>query len=364
MVKVNKLTLSVVLIIAILAVVTLLSGCTNSNSSTGPTATTGPSVTPVPATIRLGYLANSGHVLTFVAKEEGYFAKYGLDVQLSLFPNSAAGYDALTAGKLDVITMGATAPAVYIAKGYNLTEFGGLMGEGTSAVTLPQNAEKYTDLKNWKGAKIATVRMSSGDVVYRTALKEAGLNASTDVTIDQLSTPAAVIEAVKGGKDDIGIIWLPYQYVAEDQGLTIVSFGDQYYPGHPCCRFTVVNTTLVQNKDVYVRLEKALIESYHFVKTNQSETVADVKKYADFNDSVIYDSIYKGHFTYSPDPNKKTIEKWWNDMKDIGYINSTENISNHVDTQVYKQALDEIIRENPNDSIYQELLSEYHMNDM
>jgi NitT/TauT family transport system substrate-binding protein len=128
--------------------------------------------------------------------------------------------------------------------------------------------------------------MSSGDVVYRTALKEAGLNASADVTIDQLSTPTAVIDAVKSGKDDVGIIWLPYQYVAEDQGLTIVSFGDQYYPGHPCCRFTVVNTTLAQNKDVYVRLEKALIESYHFVKTNPNETVKDVKKYAEFDDDV------------------------------------------------------------------------------
>jgi NitT/TauT family transport system substrate-binding protein len=298
-----------------------------------------------------------------VAKEEGLFANNGLDVQLSQFPNSADGYTALLAGKLDVIAMGSTAPAVYISKGSNLTEFGGLMGEGTASVTLPRNADKYKNISGWKGTTIATVRMSTGDVVYRSAMLDAGLNLSTDVTIQELKTPQDVMDAVKSGKADIGIVWLPYQQVAGTQGLAVINYGDEFYAGHPCCRFTVTNTTLENDRSTYVRFEKALIEAYHFVKTNPNQTVADVKKYAQFNDSVIYDSIYSGHFMYSPDPNKKAIEEWWADMNKVGYINSTVNIDDHIDTSVYKQALDEVIKESPNDSIYQELVAEYQKND-
>lgn len=360
--RINKLTISVVLIILITAIVTLLSGCVNSSSG-GPTAIATATPAPITKTISLGYLPNSGHALTFVAKEEGLFANNGLNVQLSQFPNSADGYTALLAGKLDVIAMGSTAPAVYISKGSNLTEFGGLMGEGTASVTLPRNADKYKNISGWKGTTIATVRMSTGDVVYRSAMLDAGLNLSTDVTIQELKTPQDVMDAVKSGKADIGIVWLPYQQVAGTQGLAVINYGDEFYAGHPCCRFTVTNTTLENDRSTYVRFEKALIEAYHFVKTNPNQTVADVKKYAQFNDSVIYDSIYSGHFMYSPDPNKKAIEEWWADMNKVGYINSTVNIDDHIDTSVYKQALDEVIKESPNDSIYQELVAEYQKND-
>lgn len=314
-------------------------------------------------TIRLGYLPTTGHVLTFVAKEKGFFAEQGLDVQLSQFPNSADGYNALTAGKLDVIAMGSTAPAVYIAKGTDLTYIGGLMGEGAAAISLPGRANEFKDIKDFKGKTIATVRMSTGDVVFRSALHDAGLNWSKDVTIQELKSPSIVLDAVKTGKVDIGIVWLPYQQVAETQGLKIVQYGDSFYPNHPCCRFVVKSSTLVDDKDTYVKFEKALIEAYHYIKTNPQESVDAASKYVDFKKNVIYDSIFSEHFNYSPDPNKKAIEQWWKMVNTIGYVSSSEDIDKHIDPTLYKQALDELIKANPNDEIYKDLLANYKKND-
>lgn len=313
--------------------------------------------------VRLGYLPTSGHALTFVAKEQGFFQEQGLDVQLSQFPNSADGYNALTAGKLDVIAMGSTAPAVYIAKGTDLTYIGGLMGEGAAAIAKPERADEFKDIKNFKGKTIATVRMSTGDVVFRNALHDAGLNWSTDVTIQELKTPSIVLDAVKTGKVDVGIVWLPYQQVAETQGLKIVQYSDSYYPGHPCCRFVVTTEALNKDRDTYVRFEKALIKAYDYIKTHPDESVADVRKYADFDKTVIADSIFSDHFNYSPDPNKKAIEQWWKMLNTIGYISSNENIDKHIDTSVYEQALDELIKENPNNENYKELREFYNEND-
>jgi len=218
--------------------------------------------------IRLGYLPTSGHALVFVAKEQGFFAEQGLDVQLFQFPNSADGYNALTAGKLDIIAMGSTAPAVYIAKGTDLKYIGGLMGEGAAVIAKPERADELSNIKNFMGKTIATVRMSTGDVVFRNALHDAGINWSTDVTIQELKSPSIVLDAVKTGKVDAGIVWLPYQQVAEAQGLKIVQYSDSYYPGHPCCRFVVTTDTLKQDKDTYIKFEKALIKAYDYIKTN------------------------------------------------------------------------------------------------
>ena len=313
--------------------------------------------------VRLGYLPTSGHALTFVAKEQGFFAEQGLDVQLSQFPNSADGYNALTAGKLDIIAMGSTAPAVYIAKGIDLKYIGGLMGEGAAVIAKPERADELSDIKNFIGKTIATVRMSTGDVVFRSALHDAGINWSTDVTIQELKSPSIVLDAVKTGKVDAGIVWLPYQQVAEAQGLKIVQYSDSYYPGHPCCRFVATSDKLGQDRETYVKFEKALIKAYDYIKTNPDESVADVQKYVDFDKTVISDSIFSEHFNYSPDPNKKAIEQWWNLLNTIGYINSDESIEQHVDTSVYKQALDELITESPDNENYKELLEFYNKND-
>jgi NitT/TauT family transport system substrate-binding protein len=313
--------------------------------------------------IRLGYLPTSGHALTFVAKEQGFFAELGLDVQLSQFPNSADGYNALTAGKLDIIAMGSTAPAVYIAKGIDLKYIGGLMGEGAAVIAKPERADELSNIKNFMGKTIATVRMSTGDVVFRNALHDAGINWSTDVTIQELKSPSIVLDAVKTGKVDAGIVWLPYQQVAEAQGLKIVQYSDSYYPGHPCCRFVVTTDTLKQDKDTYVKFEKALIKAYDYIKTNPDKSVNDVAKNVDFDKTVISDSIFSEHFDYSPDPNKKAIVQWWHMLNTIGYIKSDENIEQHIDTSVYKQALDELAKENPDNKNYRDLLEFYKKND-
>ena len=41
-------------------------------------------------------------------------------------------------------------------------------------------------------------------------------------------------------------------------------------------------------------------------------------------------------------------------MKDSGYIDTDVKIEDHIDSTVYKQALDELIKENPDDSVLPE----------
>ena len=100
--------------------------------------------------IRLGYLPTSGHALTFVAKRRVLRRAGPGCATIPVSEQRRDGYNALTAGKLDVIAMGSTAPAVYIAKGTDLRYIGGLMGEGAAVIAQPERADELSDIKDFK----------------------------------------------------------------------------------------------------------------------------------------------------------------------------------------------------------------------
>ncbi len=90
--------------------------------------------------LKVGYLPVTGHAKFFIAKEQGLFAKEGLDVELIEFVNSADGINAIVAGKLDIGAFGTTAPLAHIAKGTDLRIIGGIMGEDASLIATSEKA--------------------------------------------------------------------------------------------------------------------------------------------------------------------------------------------------------------------------------
>lgn len=310
-------------------------------------------------TVRHGYLPSNGDALIFVAKEEGFWTEEGLNVELYQFTKGPEAYNSLFGDKLDTVGAGTGAPATYIAKGAAITIIGGLMSEGQFVVAKPENSEELSDLNNWKGKKIATIAMSSGDLIYRAALTEAGVDWKNDVTFLELGSPDAILETVKSGKADGGIMWIPFEILAQKQGLSVASYSYQYYDNHPCCRIALKTDTLNEDRDTYVKFEKGLIRAYKFFSENQNESVDDIQKYVNVDKDVIRQSTWNNYFYASPDPNKNGVVEYYQQMKDSGYIDTEVKIEDHIDSTVYKQALDELIKENPDDSFYQNLLSEY-----
>ncbi|MFA4862014.1 ABC transporter substrate-binding protein [Methanoregula sp.] len=358
--KKNSSYLLIVLAILVIGMA-VIAGCTGSEKSTttAPSSTQAPATTAAPLTpLNVGYLPNNGHALIFIAKEKGFFEKQGLDVSLFQFQNSAEGTNAILAKKVDVGGFGLT-PLVFISKGANETIIGGLDGDAAGLVVTADKADQYrnlttpADLAIFKGKTIATVRASTGDIHFRDALTKAGLDLKKDITIQELASPSAVLEAVKAGKVDAGLVWTPYMELAESQGLRVVLYTGDFYPRHPCCRIAVLTDELSKNRDTYVRFEKALIESYKWLSENPDASVDVVGKYVSVDKSVLKEAMTNGKTYNSPDPNTKGIDRIHTMMKNMNYINTSVNIDDHIDRTVYKQALDELTRANPADAFYQ-----------
>ncbi len=309
--------------------------------------------------LKVGYLPTSGHLLYFVAKEKGYFQQEGLDVELARFTNSGEGLTAIKSGKLDAGSFGTSAPLAFIAKGADFTIFGGQMGEGHGLVAKPENAERFKDLKNFRGATIGAVRLATGDVVFRAALHEAGVDWKKDLTIKEFDSPAAVLEGVKKGSLDAGLVWIPYFTLAEKQGLKVVKYSGEVIKGHTCCRQVALASTLKERQDDFEHFLVALLKAYRFYLTDKNGTVDVVAKYVQIDKGDLLTDIYGGHLLVSPDPHRKSVLQFWDFMKKIDYVSSNESIDKHINVKLYANALATLQKKEPKEKLWKTLEKEF-----
>lgn len=316
--------------------------------------------------LRVGYVPEPAHGLYFVAKEKGYFKEEGVDVELYQFGSASEGMAALKAEKLDVGTFGTTAPLLFISKGSDFTFFGGMMIGGQAIITRPDKLAELSgkDLKVYKGKKIGLVKLSTGDVVFKGALKKAGIDYKKDISFVEFGSAAAVVEAVKKGAVDAGLVWPPHFSLAEkNHGLKIAHYIEEFYPKYTCCRIVAPTARLNADPDTYRRFLAGLIRAYRFYKTNQEETIQIYTKSLKIDEDIVRNETYVKKVAESnPDPLRKGILDFWQHILDAGYVPQNYPVDKHINVDIYKQALDSVIKKNPKDKVYQEMLSFYKKN--
>lgn len=308
--------------------------------------------------IKIGYLPVTGHGKFFVAKEQGFFAKEGLDAELIEFQNSADGLNAVIAGKLDVGAFGTTAPVAHLSKGAKIKIIGGIMGGDAALVATPGNAGKIDSVADLKGKKIATVRMASGDAVLRGALKEKGINWKTDVQIFELKNPPAVIEAVKSGQVDAGLVWGPHDLRAEDQGLKIVIHSTDLQPGHPCCRLVVTEANFGKPA-TWEKFLRAILQAEKFAAENKRETIQAIAKYVKIDQQLLWRGYYSQYLDQSSDPNVKGVKHFADVMANSEFIAAKPDLDAAIDARLYEKVLNQLAAENPKDPFWKKLQKEF-----
>ena len=308
--------------------------------------------------LKVGYLPATGHAKFFVAKEQGLFAREGLDVELVEFHNSADGLNAIIAGKLDTGAFGTTGPIAHLSKGTRLKIIGGIMGGDAALVTTPAGAAKVKDIADLKGKKVATVRMASGDAVLRGALKDSGLNWKTDLEIFELKNPSAVIEAVKSGQVDVGLVWGPHDLRAEAQGLQIVIHSTDLQPGHPCCRLVITEAN-GKSPETWEKFLRAILLAERFAAENKEATIEAIAKYVKLDKELLQRGYYSQYIDQSSDPDAKGVRHFADVMASSEFIAKAPDLSSSIDARFYEKVLNQLAAENPGDAYWQKLQQDF-----
>lgn len=312
--------------------------------------------------LKVGYLPVTGHAKYFVAQEQGLFKKEGLDVELVEFQNSADGINAVIAGKLDVGTFGTTAPLLFYSKGSDIKIIGGVMGQDAALVVKPELAGTIRGIEDLKGRKVATVRLASGDAVLRGALKDAKINWKSDLKIFELKNPPAVIEAVKSGQVDAGLVWGPHDIRAEQQGLKIVVRSGELSPSHPCCR-VIVSGAKLKDAAVLERFLRAVLQAEKFAGEHRKETIDAIAKYIKLDRAILEKGYYSPNLDQSSDPNVKGVQKFWLSMIGSEFVEGKRPLEPIFELSLYKNALESLARDNPKDPFWQARLKQFKERD-
>ncbi len=351
----------------VLASCALLTGCgsgnTDSRTDTASQSAAQTDGTKKTVKLNVGYLPSPGHLLYFVAKEEGLFEEEGLDVNLVLFNENNSELASLESGKIDVGAFGSSELVTYLADGHELTVFGGAMIAGHGLIVKPELVEGIPE-EEWtldllKGKNVGVEGVDSGHIVYRAAVKKLGLE--DEVNFQIFSDGADAYNSLKNDDIDAAILYAPYRILAEDEGYVIFSNSGtvEGYEDHVCCRQAALSSTLANEPDTYTAFLRALIRAYHFYQENPDKTIADSQIYVDVDE----ESLRKDTYDYdsqiaNPDPDITGMTNFYEALVYTDFVEEFD-ISQGLSSELYDKALQEVAAENPDDAIYQYLL-DYH----
>ncbi|MFI5268799.1 MAG: ABC transporter substrate-binding protein [Chloroflexota bacterium] len=152
----------------------------------------------------------------WIAKEGGYFQKNGLDVTLN-YVQSASGIAALLSGETQVFQGGGSETLSAAAGGADLEIVASITPVYPFALEVPASIKDASDLK---GKKLGVSAFgSSSDIATRVAVTKLGLDPNKDVSILQVGSESARIDALLNGAIQGGMAQPPARYDIEAHGL-------------------------------------------------------------------------------------------------------------------------------------------------
>ncbi|MDQ7903694.1 aliphatic sulfonate ABC transporter substrate-binding protein [Phytohabitans sp. ZYX-F-186] len=227
-----------------------------------------------PQTVNVGYIADfNGASLVAVAQEQGLWAKHGLKANLKVFTNGPLQVQALNAGDLDFGYLGPGAlwlPASGQAKVIAVNS----LGLADRVIAKPG----ITSVAALKGKTVGVPEGTSGDMILRLALAQAGL------TMDDVKKVAmdasTVVTAFGSGQIDAAGIWYPLVGTIKKQVPDLVElaknedFPQTSFPTVFVARNEVADT----KKDLTAKMAGLIREATDYRAANLDQAIAATVK--------------------------------------------------------------------------------------
>ena len=252
---------------------------------------------------------------SFLARDLGFWQKYGVDARIVLFEAGSILAQAMLSG--DVKISISSGPAVIAARS---------QGADTIIVaacvnTLPYSLVSAKAITKWdqlKGKKIGISRFGSGtDTAIRLVLKKFGLDAAKDVTILQLGTQPTRIQAMAAGSLDATLVSPPLDLAAKKQGYNIlVNLADLAIP-YPQQVVETTDRFIRENPHTVKNFLKGFIESVHYAATQKDETKKIITKYLKIADPEILEATYQSFLQVTDQSAYPNMEGMRNAMEEV-----------------------------------------------
>jgi ABC-type nitrate/sulfonate/bicarbonate transport system substrate-binding protein len=289
--RLRQLFPAMLLIPAALLAAACSSSSSSSTAASGAAGAKALSMTSV--TIAAG--SSPSNALLFIAQQEGFFKKQGLDVKwLNATTSASSATAVILAGSAQFILNDAPPVLLAAAKGaplrgvfcsdtgvvQDIAISSGFAKAHNIAATATTQAEATAQFLALKGshAKIAvsnTASQSYYDVMTLAKLNNMTVGPNGDINVVTLGTPTALVAAINTGKVD-GIVNAPPTTV-QPNSIQIPLY---LIPPVPLsCGLPLATTTsmISSHPDVVQAVVTGLTQAMYFVKSNPAQAKADAK---------------------------------------------------------------------------------------
>ncbi|GAA5166913.1 CmpA/NrtA family ABC transporter substrate-binding protein [Viridibacterium curvum] len=218
--------------------------------------------------LKVGFIPITCATPIIMAHPMGFYAKYGLDVEVVKTAGWAVIRDKAMNKEYDAAHMLSPMPiAISMGVGSNPVPWTvpAIENINGQAITLAIKHKDKRDPKQWKGMKFAVpFDYSMHNYLLRYYLAEAGLDPDTDVQIRAVPPPEMVANLRAENIDGfLGPDPMNQRAVYDGVGFIHILSRD-IWDGHPCCAFGASKEFVTSMPNTYQALLKAIIDATKF----------------------------------------------------------------------------------------------------
>jgi len=228
--------------------------------------------------LNVGYSAISGDALpAWIAKDAGIFEKNGLDVQLVFFTGGTTAVMALVSADTPIAQLAGAAVINSVMAGSDAAL---VVGGVTSLNYYLMGRPEIKTAEQLKGGTVAISRFgSSSDFIARYALQKVGLTPGKDVTIVQIGSTTARVDAALTGRVHATVVNPPASIIAQKRGMTVLAdlpkLGLVY-------QHTSVATTrkyIREHPEIVRRYVKSQVDAVHRIYTDKEASLRALARF-------------------------------------------------------------------------------------
>jgi NitT/TauT family transport system substrate-binding protein len=222
--------------------------------------------------IHVGYSAISGDALpAWVAKDAGIFEKNGLDVQLVFFTGGTTAVMALISADTPIAQLAGPAVINSVMAGSDAAL---IAGGVTSLNYYLMSRREIKTPEQLKGGSVAISRFgSSSDFIARYALSKIGLTPGKDVTIVQIGSTTARVDAALTGRVQATVVQPPASIIAQKRGMNILADLPKLGLVYQHTAAATTRRYIREHPEIVRRYVKSQVDAVHRIYTDKEASI-------------------------------------------------------------------------------------------
>ena len=264
--------------------------------------------------VAIGYTSLSDVGSNFVAKDQNFFAKHDLDVELKALRGGSVIVPGLVVGEIQIGTL---APPVFLQAVDGGIELAALTGLSVltrgmkSAAVVARTGVEIKSPQDLVGKRTGVSGIGSiSEVLYREWLREQGVD-SKKITFVEVPFPS-MRDLLRSGRVDVIIIPDPLlsQVVSAGIGYVVSYFFGELPEGAMQMINASTRAWAEKNAGVVVAYQRAIAEANAFIAANPDAAKDIIAKYLNLPEAVVRSSELP-RFVTTLDPAQM---QWWIDV--------------------------------------------------